>query len=667
VIGRPLDLAFRYTLLPNPEWPAPFYLNDGAVYCSGGIFTELSEVYRRLRPQLLHRLGDPYFAGQVGFALAVAELGVPTRALPARYNFPNDERAASLHPDELGKVAIFHYLRTEKYDRHKIFRDAAQYHSFMRLQLTGVDAVFQHKVREILGSDYPFDAPMVTQRGIRMPRRSADDPLSSAAFEHQIAEHRAIVAPELTGIDAELIGVAPERTDIDTEIATARPAADRHVTVPAAALDYAEQFETSGHLEPLMRFKQALVNAFGVEQGFAVYRERLKLPDSGRIRLNRIESQFTFALTCSESFVETDRGGEPFIIDPPRVVGEGIRRRLEHVARPLYVASVNNARVRGRSAVIDVDGLALLDYQPYERELFACEFDIDPAIFHVSGDTAWMFAPQDDAASIEVDEAFTLLGPNSGAFGDWMLEFLPRYIAADLSGRLPPVPVLLDAQMPESIRRCIEVMIRPGTELIKVPAFATVRVRRLWYAPSLHYAPGYEKMEGSFRWDYLCPAPRQFLPVVREIARRAEATLPRKDTSPTRVFLGRKPHLWRSLVNAAEVETAARERGFEIVYPEELSLDRQIELLQHANFVIAPEGSALFLCYFSRPGARICILNHPLIDSALVYNALFDDLHVTMLTGPIIQKDSDFSNRANYRIDKGVFTDFLDAWLQYTA
>ena len=47
----------------------------------------------------------------------------------------------------------------------------AQYDSFMKLQLTGVDAVFQQKVREILGSDYPFDAPMVTQRGTRMPRR----------------------------------------------------------------------------------------------------------------------------------------------------------------------------------------------------------------------------------------------------------------------------------------------------------------------------------------------------------------------------------------------------------------------------------------------------------------------------------------------------------------
>jgi hypothetical protein len=655
VIGRPLDLPFHYTLLPNPEWPAPFYLNDGAVYCSGTIFSELSEIYRRLRPQLLHRLGDPYFAGQVGFALAVAELGAPTRALPARYNFPNDPRAASLHPDELGEVAIFHYLRTERYDRHKIFRDASQYDSFMRLQLTGVDAVFQQKVREIVGSDYPFGGQTATQRAGRAPRRSTDDPLSSAAFERQIAEHRATVAPELTGIDSELTGGAHES-------GITLPSDDRDLTAPVAVFGYAEEFETSGHLEPLMRFKQALVSAFGVEQGFAVYRERLKLPDSGQIRLNQLESQYTIARTRGEIF-ETDRGGERFVIEPPRVVGEGVRRPLEHVARPLYVASVNNARVRGRSAVIEVEGLALVDYHPYERELFDCEFDIDPAIFHASGSAIWMFAPQDDSASIEVAEAFTLLGPNSGAFGDWMLEFLPRYVAADLSGHLPPIPVLIDAQMPESIRRCIEVMIRPGIEIIKVPAFAAVRVQRLWYAPSLHYAPGYEKMEGRFRWDYLCPAPRQFLPVVREIARRADVAIAGQTSNHPRIFLGRKSHLWRKLVNYAAIEAAAEARGFHIVYPEELSFDRQVNLLRHARFVVALQGSALFLLYFARPATRLCTLVHTWIDEAISYNGLFDGVDLTLLTGSIVREDQQFPDRMDYEIDEKRFCEFLDDWL----
>jgi capsular polysaccharide biosynthesis protein len=412
-----------------------------------------------------------------------------------------------------------------------------------------------------------------------------------------------------------------------------------------------------------MRFKQELVKTLGVEDGFRVYRERVKLPDSGRIRLSRLQSQYTFAKTCGEPFIETDPGGERFVIEPPKVIGEGVSRPMEHVSRPLYVACLGDVRVRGRSAVTQIDGLALLDYLDWERELFDCELEIDPAIFNASRDAAWTFAPQDDSASLRIEEAYTLLGPNSGAFGDWMMEYLPEFVAADMSGSMPPVPLLVDAQLPETIQRCIEVMVRPGVEIIKIPAYATARVRRLWCAPSLHYAPGYEKMQGRFRWDYLCPAPRQFLPVVREIARRAAAVSPGEATGPTRVFLGRKPRLWRRLVNYAPIEAAAEARDFLIVYPEELSFDRQVDLLRHARYVVAPEGSALFLLYFARPGTKLCILDHTLTEAALSYRGVFDDLDISIFTGAITEPDPEIPERGNYRIDLQRFRDFLDDWL----
>jgi capsular polysaccharide biosynthesis protein len=655
VIGRPLDLCFRYTLLPDPERPAPFYLNDGAVYCSGKIFPELSRHYLRLRPRLVHRLTDPYFAGQVGFALAVAELGAPTWALPARYNFPNDERAASLHQDELARVAVFHYLRTEKFDRHKIFRDAAEYGGFIERHLTGVDAVFQKKVREIFGVEYPFgDAGSASGRADRGARRPGQDALSNAAFERETAQQRALVAPELTGIDSEIAGVLPSED---------RAVAEPPVSASVAALDFAAQFDASGHLEPLMRFKQALVAEFGVERGFAAFRARIKLPDSGQIRLSRLGSQYTFSRAHGEVFVETDRGGDRFVIEPPRVIGDGIRRPLEHVARPLFVACVKDARVRGRSAVVEIGNLALLDYQDGERELFDSELDIDPAIFHAAADEAWLFVPQNDLASIDVAEAFSLLGPNSGAFGDWMLEFLPRYLTADLSGCLPRIPVLVDAQIPESIHRCIEMMIRPGVEIIKVPAYVTVRVGRLWYASNLHYAPAFDKMEGRWRWDYLCPSPAQLMPAVREIARRADAALSGRTSSHRGVFLGRRPHQWRRLVNYVAIEAAARERGFQIVYPEDLSFDCQVDLIRHADYVVALLGSALFLLYFARPGTKLCTLVHTSIDEATSYNGLFDGIDMTVVTGSIVQPDLQFSYRSDYEIDEKRFCDFLDDWL----
>src|SRR5207237_7962266 len=99
----------------------------------------------------------------------------------------------------------------------------------------------------------------------------------------------------------------------------------------------------------------------------------------------------------------------------------------------------------------------------------------------------WMIGPEKEAATIELEEAFMLLGPHSDGFGHWMLDLLPRYIAASASGVLPPVPVLIDANMPPTQRQCLELMVPKGVEIIALPSFATTRVRRVWCASSQSY------------------------------------------------------------------------------------------------------------------------------------------------------------------------------------
>jgi hypothetical protein len=213
LIGAPLNLAFRYTLLPDPEWPAPFYVNFGAVYFPGRVWREFSELYLRFRPQLVDRLGESYFAGQVAFALATAKMDVATWALPMRYNFPNDSRAVSLHPDELSRVSVFHYLRTSIYDRHRIFTNSAEYSRFLALPLEGVDLVFQQAVSRILGSEFPFqpsEARAALTRSAAQKR--IDDPLSRQSYEATTAEHGAAVGPALAGVEAELAALTMNET-----------------------------------------------------------------------------------------------------------------------------------------------------------------------------------------------------------------------------------------------------------------------------------------------------------------------------------------------------------------------------------------------------------------------------------------------------------------------
>jgi hypothetical protein len=94
-----------------------------AVFFPSSIFPTFAGKHLYLRPKVAERLPDPHFSGQVALALAIAEMGTSTWALPMRFNFPNDAAAVSRYRDELDHVAVFHYLRTETFDRGQDFRE----------------------------------------------------------------------------------------------------------------------------------------------------------------------------------------------------------------------------------------------------------------------------------------------------------------------------------------------------------------------------------------------------------------------------------------------------------------------------------------------------------------------------------------------------------------
>jgi hypothetical protein len=162
ISGR-LDFRYSYSLMeanaPEEIRTAPFYLNDGAVFFPRSLFRKFAERYLNLRPRLMERLADPYYSGQIALSLAVAEMRARTCALPMRYNFPNDVVATRKFPEELESVKIFHYLRTDQFDRQLIFTDGSHYQSFLNAPLTGVNKVFQENVRRIIGPEFPFSAP----------------------------------------------------------------------------------------------------------------------------------------------------------------------------------------------------------------------------------------------------------------------------------------------------------------------------------------------------------------------------------------------------------------------------------------------------------------------------------------------------------------------------
>lgn len=164
ILRRPIPRPLRYTLTEGLEDDrCPFYINYGFLAAPPDLLVGLHRQLEEIQPIVRRALGN-HFYGQVGIALAVERAPLPWRAVPMRFNFPNDRRADRLHPEELENVVLLHYLRHTKFDRHTVFASRDSFEEFLAMQHVGSDQVFHEHVWRTTGGVYPFG-------GERLPTR----------------------------------------------------------------------------------------------------------------------------------------------------------------------------------------------------------------------------------------------------------------------------------------------------------------------------------------------------------------------------------------------------------------------------------------------------------------------------------------------------------------
>ncbi len=427
-------------------------------------------------------------------------------------------------------------------------------------------------------------------------------------------------------------------------------------------LDYAEG---QPNLYKMMHLKQNLTTTYGIAKGFEIYQTSLRCIGEGELYLLPLVSERDFAASQGVLFDETAHPGEQFELKPPKVVGESNHRPIYGVSRSQYITCLADVRVRGRSSAIIASRHLLLDYQDDEPTRLDDELEWDPVIFNVENGHAWVIPPRDDSMPLEVEEAFSLLGARSDFFGHWMLEYLPRYISAVLTRKIPSsVSILIDAHMPTPHRQSLELLFGNELSIIEVPAFVEVRVKRLWCAPNLMYMPMHEKRNERFSWEAIVASPKRFAPVIQEMVRRADHALQTPEQPSRRIFLARKSFRHRKLINHEQIEGEARNHGFRIVYPEDYTFAEQVGLVRNAQYIVATEGSAIFLAYFAIPGTRLCILSHPLTDPLAIYNSIIGmhGIEFEVLTGPMVKENRQTPHDSDYEISTCDFESLLDGW-----
>lgn len=433
----------------------------------------------------------------------------------------------------------------------------------------------------------------------------------------------------------------------------------------AAALvnRYQQEIPEWGHLPAAMRLKQSAVEKFGIEEGFAICRRALALPHSERLLRRRLRSLADVARHESAHCVTLWPARASFQRPALRVIGEGNHGPMPGEGRSAFLCRLDDAIVRSRSALILRGDDVIMDFEGDEYARVSDLPGFDPAVLHGDRAGLWMFESTTELPCIE--EGFHLLARNAVDFGHWLTEYLPRYVLARMAGLQASVPILIDPVLPANMRQALRDLLPAQTEIISLPAFGQVRVKRLWVASNPNFSAFYPAHWGPEVWSQVGNEPQA-------MARILDAWIellgpePEQPARGGRLYLARKPgNSKKRLLNHVDIEALALARGFDIVYPEDHSMLEQINMVRSADHILAPEGSNAMLSWFARPGTKVCLLSPPYVFPLVEFNAILAErgIELTVITGPDQDAGTgEFCGFWNdYRIDSAALAAFLHA------
>ena len=417
----------------------------------------------------------------------------------------------------------------------------------------------------------------------------------------------------------------------------------------------------AGDLDAQMILKERLVQQNGLLKGFQLYSSLVVLPELSEIVQMPLLNLWTIAAKEASVFDDVSMPSKPAPSTNRRK-----QRSLLSGHGSIRLACLNGVKVRGRSALIEFSGTMLYDFEP---DVFP-PYDwvtADPGVFHATPESVHAILPNSEANVLELDEAFHLVGPNSGNLRRWTWEYLPKLVTASISDAVARVPVLVDAGLGTTQRQMLRLLLADDQEIVRLHDFDTACVDRLWCASTPIYMPPLLHRNAHVKWDHPTSPPAPLLATLQEMVRRIEPRIPK--TNCERLYLATPAAGAGRMVNGNIIEGVAQARGFSIVRPEELDFVELAALLQHARHIVGPESPALWLSFFARPGAKVCVLNHPDNASlALLLGSLAAlGIDATVLAGTSCYVHAGDPQLSEYEMDEIAFARFVHSWLRDDA
>ena len=326
--------------------------------------------------------------------------------------------------------------------------------------------------------------------------------------------------------------------------------------------------------------------------------------------------------------------------------------------REIQYRIFQNVTLIGRSEIIIADqDLILPSGYKVESDVLPIEFDGE-LIFSTKDQSARVSKAND---SRHIEEAVHLCGSLTGNYAHWILEILPKILVIEMLDIPESCPILVDDWIHPRFIESIEFFMSKNRKIVKVAKYERIKISKIHYIDNFSYIPPQDREfvrtgipplpnANRFSFSTLGLSLLQSLKTSEkdEVARNRNVFVIRTEkTSGNR----------RQVTNMKELAQIAKEQGYLVVDPAELSFQAQVELFQNARNVITPIGAAMSNLVFSEKGCRVIGLSPRFLDGDYYFFSILNSLlghEFQYLLGDPTSKDlSNFNS--NFKIEVAQF------------
>lgn len=415
-------------------------------------------------------------------------------------------------------------------------------------------------------------------------------------------------------------------------------------------------------LYALQPAKEALAGAFGAESAAMLLAHMTGQKSNWHVCKLPIVSLQSFAKARGLTYEEMAPGADTYL-PPPPVFGGTDFSGHEARTRAFFHCVLADVLVSSKSNFLLTADQALLDHQDDELNAIQLNLDVDPIVVAAEDHAVTVMVNEGSARRPELEKAFWLAGVHTYNFGHWMIEFLPKVWACLDKPDFESVPILVDEQMPAQHLEALRLFVGPHHAIVVLKPGDSVKVKNLWVCSMLTYMPIGPRQDPDKSRFSMVLSTGALVDLINKVRPKLGAA--KQSDAPRRIYLSRKDSQHRKLTNRREVEQWFAEHGFRTYDFEHIPFSEQLRLVQGADFIAGPDGSAFFLFFFARPGTRIAILNHPHLEDFEWYTQVCQalGLRFLVLTGDLVKQHAQLKTFCDYSIDLKTLPAYVDTLL----